>query len=65
MSALRARVRRFAWSPLAPRIVAEKITELLALALAAVTVWLCFGGPVFMLYANVVVWVGHMTGTVA
>lgn len=65
MSALRARIRRFAYSPSAPRIVAEKITELSALVLAAVTVWLCFGGPVFALWAQLTVAGARVVGTVA
>jgi hypothetical protein len=61
---MRAYARRFAYSPRAPRIVAEKITELLFLAGAAVTVWLCFGGPLFMLWCDVMVVVGRAAGTV-
>lgn len=61
---MRARLRRFAYSPYAPRVIAEKITELLFLAGATVAVWLCFGGPVFTLYAELIVAVGRAAGTV-
>jgi hypothetical protein len=62
---MRAHLRRFAYSPYAPRVVAEKITELLFLAGAAVTVWLCFGGPVFTLYAELIAAASRAAGTVA
>lgn len=65
MTALRARIRTAAYSPAAPRRVAEKITDLLFLAGAVVAVWLCFGGPLFTLFCNCIVLVGRHVGTVA
>lgn len=62
---MRARIRRFAYSPYAPSVVVEKIMQLLALAGAAVTVWLCFGGPVFTLWAELTVAICRATGTVS
>jgi hypothetical protein len=60
---MRARIRRFMWSPYAPAIITEKIAGLFGIAVAAVTVWLCFGGPVFILYAHVIVFCGRAVGT--
>lgn len=65
MSALRARIRRAAYSPSAPLRIAHKITDLLFLAGAALVVWLCFGGPLFTLYCDIIVMVGRHVGTVA
>lgn len=63
MFSIRARIRRFMWSPWAPVVIAENIIRLGAIAATAVTVWLCFGGPVFMLYSELIVGLGRAVGT--
>jgi ABC-type Na+ efflux pump permease subunit len=42
---LRSYVRYFIRSPWAPHIVACKLMDLAALALASLMIWLTFGGP--------------------
>jgi hypothetical protein len=47
---LPSRFRYLLWSPWAPYRLASALMDLGALALAAVGVWLVFGGPVSHLY---------------
>lgn len=63
MFSIRARIRRFMWSPWAPVIIAERLVEAGAVLVTAVAVWLCFGGPVFMLYSQLIVGLGRAVGT--